>query len=136
MCWALYLASDVELPQVPWNENDRSFCTVPLADYERSVAAQFSLKHVIYLGSHQGCGCGFMSDESDGSEEVALRAKTLSGLVGYLTSLLANGAHLEMFMCWEGDQSASPLARKELRISAFSGPIFPLGEKEFAVVGA
>jgi len=136
MCWALYLASDFELPQIPWNKGAPSFCSVPLADYERCVAVQFSLQHVIYLGSHQGCGCGFMSDESDGSEEAVLRAKTMSSLVGYLNDLLAKGAKLEMFLCWEGDQSTSAVARKELSISAFSGPIFPLGEKEFSVVGA
>jgi hypothetical protein len=137
MCWALYLASDTALPHVPWNENARGFNTQALSDSERPVASQFSLAQVIYLGSHLGCGCGFMADPEKGDpEELALRAKTVESLSQYLHDALTRGASLEMFLCWEGDQSAPPVARKQLAASDFAAPKFPLGEKEFAVVGA
>ena len=136
MCWALYLASDIELPWIPWNENDHGFFTMPLSEYELGVAAQFSLPHMVYLGSHQGCGCGFFTEDSEDSEEVAQKDETMRRLVGYLHALLAQGAHLEMFLCWEGDQDAAPVARKTLALAAFTAPVFPVGEKELALINA
>ena len=136
MCWALYLASDTELPLVPWVESAHGFCTLPLSDYEICVTSQFSLPNALYLGSHQGCGCGFMSDDSDGVEESMLRRKTMACLADYLNAALQKGGRLEMYFCWEGDQGSQPVGRKHLTVSAFKGSEFPLGEKEFAVVSA
>jgi hypothetical protein len=134
MCWALYLASDKELPLVPWDETRPSFNTQALSETEVPVKEQFSFPNVIYLGSHQGCGCGFMAADEDEPEEMASREKTVHALSSYLTTALQHGARLEMYLCWEGDQKAMPAAKKSVTPKDFLGPEFPLAEKEFANV--
>jgi hypothetical protein len=134
MCWALYFASDRELPHIPWEETRPSFNTQPLSETEAPVKEHFSLPNVIYLGSHQGCGCGFISVDEDEPEEKELRNKTVQALSSYLNAALQNGARLEVFLCWEGDQAETPAAKKSVSTREFLNPVFPLGEKEFADV--
>ncbi|MBM3342336.1 MAG: hypothetical protein FJY56_09525 [Betaproteobacteria bacterium] len=132
MCWALYLASDKELPTVPWDEDHPSFNTQALSDVEEPVRTQFSLPYVIYIGSHEGCGCGFKNVDYDDPDECRKRAETVHSLAEYLCSALSQGAHLEMFLCWEGDQTHAPVAKKSITPTEFLALEFPLAEKEFA----
>lgn len=53
---------------VRWGETYPAFNTQLLSDTEAPVREQFSFPNVIYLGSHHGCGCGFMSGGRRGSE--------------------------------------------------------------------
>ncbi|WKE67107.1 hypothetical protein PVT67_07690 [Gallaecimonas kandeliae] len=134
MCWALYLASDKELYRVFWDEENPSFNTQELTPEEAPVKAQFSLPYVMYLGSHQGCSCGFMSTEKDGRIEKEARDKSIQELSSYLGNILTEGGKLQVFLCWEGDQGAQQVASKVLSPKDFNNRIFPLGEKEFANV--
>lgn len=68
MCMAVYLASDVPLPLIPWDEGNPSFNTMELSDYEQPFMEQFTKPHVYYLGSYTGCSCGFSSDSNEGSD--------------------------------------------------------------------
>lgn len=133
MCWALYLASNKDLPEVPWDKTRPAFNTQPLTE-EDVVTQQFSFPNVIYLGSHVGCGCGFMDEDEEDQEEAALRQKTVQSLSSYLQAALENGAQLEMFLCWEGDQGVTPVARKVVSAKDFENPLFPLEAKELANV--
>lgn len=132
MCWALYLASENQFPQIPWDKDARAFHTQELSESDLQVKKQFSLPYVIYLGSHLGCGCGFMKVEDEDQNEQTVRQETVTALSYYLENALNTGAHLEMFLCWEGDQTADPIAKKLLSPRDFLGFQFPLAEKEFA----
>ncbi|MCQ4318619.1 hypothetical protein [Stutzerimonas zhaodongensis] len=127
MCWALYLASDIELPQIVWDNANPSFNTQELSEAENPVKQQFSFEHVIYLGSNEGCGCGFMNTDYQSN-------KNLEHLHDYLSNALSRNSKLEIFLCWEGDQSSSPLAKKSVRLSEFAGPELPLGERELSII--
>jgi hypothetical protein len=132
MCWALYLASDRELPEVPWDEAAPAFNTQPLTESEVPVKKQFSLPFVTYLGSHHGCGCGFIPSDFDEPDEKENRKKTVQALLLYLGEILKNGLQLEMFLCWEGDQLEIPVKRKTMSVNEFMSSEFPLAELEFA----
>jgi len=127
MCWALYLASDKELPQISWDNDNPSFNTQELSEAEKPVIKKFTFEHVIYLGSNEGCGCGFMSTDYQPN-------KNLEYLHDYLSNALSRNSKLEIFLCWEGDQSSSLLAKKSVRLSEFAGPELPLGERELAII--
>ncbi len=58
MCCEVHLGSDVELPQVEWEEAAPAFNTQPLSDTEERVRIQFSVPHVICLGKAMGSGLG------------------------------------------------------------------------------
>jgi hypothetical protein len=132
MCWALYIASDKQLLQIPWDQDARAFHTQEFSELDLPVKAQFSFPNVIYLGSHLGCSCGFMAVDNEDQKEQAARTETVESLSRYLENVLRNGAHLEMFLCWEGDQTQHRIAEKLLFTQDFLDVRFPLEEREFA----
>lgn len=134
MCWEIYLGSDVELPQVEWEEAAPAFNTQPLSETEERVRIQFLLPHVIYLGSHDGCSCGFFGEDYDEPEDKNQRSEDLKRLSKYLSEALEAGAILEMFLCWQGGEIDQQETIKQLTPKDFLSPEFPLKENEFATI--
>jgi hypothetical protein len=134
MCWALYLGSDIELSHVEWNEAAPAFNTQVLSESEERVRVQFSLPHVIYVGSRDGCSCGFFGESDDETVDVNQRNEDISKLSRYLLQGLQAGAKLEMFLCWEGGEVDPQVTRKELTPKDFLSAGFPLNENEFATI--
>lgn len=114
MCFVLYAGTNVELPQIPWNDAARGVHTADLTDHDCAVARQFSLPFVTYLGSDLQCGCGFRNAEFANGDITAYEfygkvpdedfAKQsnhdqLHALLGGLPS----NAEVELFGCWDGD---------------------------------
>jgi hypothetical protein len=132
MCWALYLASDKDLPLVSWNEKAPGFNVQALSEHEFRVKRQFSFPNVVYVGSHEGCSCGFMAGGPHQPEREPSRAADAKGLFAYLKELQGFGARLEMLLCWEGDEEKVPIKRGSLSLEAFQALEFPLGNTELA----
>ena len=107
MCLTVFLAADHALPHVNEDLVPPTFSVRPLQPNEEPVRAQFSKPHLFYVGSHTGCGCGFMAGDPAAS---AARAHTIAQLVDYLNSAVQDG-EVEMFVCWEGDQT-KPIANR------------------------
>ncbi len=62
MCVVCYIATDKKIQEISFNEKAPAFHI----EKEKKVVFHkevFSLKHIYYIGSHQGCGCGFTSEE-------------------------------------------------------------------------
>lgn len=59
----VYLAADEPLQMIEWNVAQPGFSVSDLAEAEQQVKSQFSKKHVVYAGAHEGCGCGFQYSE-------------------------------------------------------------------------
>jgi hypothetical protein len=134
MCWALYMASDSEIPLVPWDDQAPAFNVTLLSETEAVVRKQFSLRNVAYVGSHEGCGCGFHFHEEIGLNEQAGELKSLNELASYLTHVLQGGAIVELFFCWEGDQGAEVVSRLDLQPDSFIGGEFPMSLLQLAHV--
>lgn len=106
MCLAVYLASDASLPTIKWDESAPGF-------YLKAVAAgasalrRFRYQHVYYAGSHEGCGCGFSKDGRD-DEELQLCQANYEKLGAAISNATKAGARLQLFTCWEGEQSLEP----------------------------
>jgi hypothetical protein len=54
-----YLASDVQLPRIDFIFESPAFNTKDIDDSKKDVKIHFSLKEILYVGSDEGCGCGF-----------------------------------------------------------------------------
>jgi hypothetical protein len=134
MCWEVFLGSDIELPHVEWEEASPAFNTQKLSDGEERVRIQFSLPHVIYLGSHDGCSCGFFGEGDDEPEDQNQRNEDAKKLSNYLSQALKAEAKLEMFLCWQGGEVDPQVSRKQLMPEDFLLPGFPLKENEFATI--
>ena len=136
MCWAVYLASEEELPEIPWDADHPSFHVRKLSSKDdEDVIPHFTRPSIRYVGSHEGCGCGFFRDtEEPNSAMYREFRKALSALATYVRLALKGSDQLEMFLCWEGDQKKSPVSRVSLKASSFDQGKFPLQERQFAVI--
>ncbi len=112
MCMVVYIASDYALPTSAWDEARRRFYVTALSEGDEPVRRQFSKPCVYYVGSHEGCGCGFQYGEHEWLEEdpVALAAAQDSRrcLVEFLSVALQHQPTVELFACWSGDEAAPP----------------------------
>ncbi len=129
MCLVVYLASSMELSQLAWDEHHPSIHLTDLSEGEDVIRKKFSLEHVYSLGSHQGCGCGFIKEgASDGIEKVQIQ-KDYDAL-GYLISAgVLKGFKYQIYTCWDGDQWKKHEDSKGLKLSEIIFPEFEFREK-------
>ena len=136
MCMAVYLAASTELPLVPWDAEHPAFHIARLTADDEAVRGQFSKPHVVYAGSHEGCGCGFDYGQWEGEdpEEAAAARATVSALRAYVSMALQTGEPIELYACWEGEQAASPEHRLRLSPDDLGGEAFWLEQRTFAII--
>lgn len=109
MCRYLYLASDLELPLVESSDKEPLLSIKPLEEQDMTVLKHFSMKHVVYAGSFEGCSCGFsydfsdMSDDEDRKEQEKRKASVVA-LLGYIKQQLVGAISLELYECWADEQ--------------------------------
>ena len=134
MCLAVYLASDKELPSIPWNEGTPGFHVDELNQTDLGVLQQFPWPNVSYVGSHTFCGCGFQAGEYRGSDheppDLAEREQSLQALSHYLAARLADGAQVRIFACWEGNEETEPEETRRLTAAEIGSPEFWFKELE------
>lgn len=125
----LYLASDSELPTIPWNEKLPRFNVLTLADWKwgSEVTKQFTKKNVYYLGSYQCCGCGFGDSSEQGQQ-------CLRDLRDYLCAATAQSGIVEMWSCWTGAEGAEREEKFVITPDDILDPEFRFGEQEYYVV--
>jgi len=138
MCMKVYVAADLPLRLVPWNGNAPAFNTSLLASREGRVRAQFTKPHLLYVGSHEGCGCGFQLGEYPAEyfepDELALRKRSLHEFAAFLREELRRVGSIEVFACWDGDQEAPAEHHRALTPSALEADGFFFLEKELSTI--
>ena len=130
MCLGVFIASNHPLPLVEWDEEQPRFNVVPLSGDEWRVKIQSQYPHVVYAGSHQRCGCGFIKDGEVGEELNAIQ-RNYDALAEYLRPLQSDGAALEIFSCWEGQQEDEPEHQQKLTLEQLVAPDFEFEEKAY-----
>ena len=95
-----------------------------------AVLKQFRHPNVVYAGSHQGCGCGFFKDGETG-EDLMLVQANYDSLVRYLNEQINDGANIEIFSCWEGDQGSEPETKQRLSLATLGSESFEFEEKAY-----
>jgi|SRR5690606_9377943 len=134
MCWNVFLASESPLPTTePWNPEAPTFSVTKPGPRDQEIRAQFKHPHMVVLGSHTQCGCGFF-DEDEGPSDP--RRETVRRLVAYLEEALLDSPELELFACWEGGECDPPPAQRlQLRPGDFSAERFPVGDDSSTTPG-
>jgi len=136
VCMNLYVASDQPIAATSWSEAHPGFNIQPLSEAEDRVRVQFSKPHVMYLGAHTGCSCGFAfgqpgSEAGQDIEQEQLGRESVASLREFLHSQLTSVAELELYSCWYGDEGTSPDARVRVTPEHFGGQAFDLPERVF-----
>lgn len=113
MCLALYLIADRELPSGTFKPRKRAFYVEKLQDgygYTAELKALYPERLIYYLGSHEGCSCGFRgltySDPYRMSKDERLVLQTRIKLYHFLTR--NNLLPATIYCCWDGDQGGRP----------------------------
>jgi hypothetical protein len=112
MCWTLYISTTIKLPLIEWDSNQPRFNARKLKVDELAIVSRFTMPEVVYLGSDQGCGCGFrhallagkewypiVEEDNDTMEVIQ---KNHEDLYQYLTDNVKSG-FIEIYGCWNGD---------------------------------
>jgi hypothetical protein len=134
MCLAVYLASNQSLPAIPWKKEEPAFyleSTPP----DEVIRRRFSKSFVYYAGSHEGCGCGFSKD-GKADEDLARSQEDYVALANVLRTALACGAELELFTCWEGEQSFEPETSSSVTPKELEAPDYELQQLGFVEIHA
>ena len=138
MCMMVYIAADLPLRLVAWDDLAPALNTSALAPDEERVRRQFSKANVLYVGSYEGCGCGvqlgkYPPDKGDAQEREHQRT-SLREFADYLRQEIARVGPIELFACWDGDQETTPEHRRALTPSALEQESFFFLEKELSAV--
>ena len=133
MCMVYYLGTNGEAPRVPWSESRPAFY---VSDVDADVLARVRQKlphtNLVYLGSHEGCGCGFrraneyIEDETDDSPT----GEDHRALAAYLALLPHSIQPPQIFGCWSGDEGKPVDHQREITPSDLLERAFGFKERE------
>ena len=137
MCMMVYVASDYPLPTLAWDPSRRASTSPSCARQEEPVRRQFSKPCVYYVGSHEGCGCGFQYGEYEGFEEEAdlpQKRGARHQLAEFLAVALQHQPEVELFACWDGDWATEPEHQGRVRPAELLGARTFFRERELLLV--
>ncbi len=106
-----YLGTDGAAPLTsPWSKTAPAFHVADLDGPESEhVKKKLPHRRLVYLGSHEGCGCGFRNYRDgylmagDAEEKDVLADH--EALAAYLSALSPSASPIQIFGCWSGDES-------------------------------
>lgn len=114
MCIMLYIGTTKHIPRIPWDVNSPSFNTSDISEDEKNIILHFSLPYITYIGSEEGCGCGFRHALLEGKQWIPVVSTEDAGIMqselqnhSYLFDFLNNNLYdediIEIYGCWDGD---------------------------------
>jgi hypothetical protein len=131
------MASAKSRPTIPWNEAAPAFHVKDNDPDFKKTTRHFSKSNVYYLGSDNGCGCGFPRDTNwmtDDKEELASQEANKRLLMAYLEGCLVDEESLELFSCWSGDEEEKLESIREIRIEDMAKNEFFFAERQLTKV--
>lgn len=142
MCMAIYISTDRPLPIIPYDEMNRKLHTEDITEKEQVLINIFSKQYIKYVGSDEGCGCGFrhalihndnwleVLDEDDTSFDN----NNQIALVDLISNNIPEGKIVEIFACWEGGQNEPVLYNQTIKLSDILNEGFFFKERGFYTV--
>lgn len=139
MCFVLYIGTRTEAPRIPWHEKLVGISTAEVVERDHAGKEKFALPVVTYVGSDQGCGCGFRHVLFEGGgwpneHLTGLQEDTQQNhdaLIAFIRQHFATEPFVELYGCWDGD-FAEPLASEiDLALSRVADPVFCFRERGY-----
>jgi hypothetical protein len=152
MCLSVFVASDVELPLLPYDDASPAFSTYALHEGDESVRRLTSKPYVYEVAALSDCcGCGFSYDINELAESTRAgvpdeakrqaradyddRQEAVTRLRQYLAAAVETGP-VEVLCGWSGWVDPNHDAPIYVTPSYFGGESFRLEEKQYLIVSA
>ncbi len=122
----VYVGVEQPVKLLPWRRETPAFCVDEVNANNQAVLRHFRALRVYYVGSHEGCGCGFLFSDWSLEDETLLhdesipehvkeataeyygsRKQSLDQLSQHLSLWLRDG-EVELHACWAGEEAAEP----------------------------
>jgi hypothetical protein len=141
MCFVLYVAARSKPSLIGFRPEAPALNTQELDEYTKPVKDKFTLLHVTYVGSDQGCGCGFryvpFGQDFEGceliySEGVETQNRTQHNhqqLRDYLLQEFKGESFVELYGCWSGEENEAASSNGEIPLDRLAEPTFSLRER-------
>lgn len=134
MCLAVYLASEVPLPLVPWKDMAPAFHVSDRVPDRSALTRHLTMPHLRSAGSYTGCGCEFLLDGVDpGTHAYDLTRGDYRQLARYLQQY-ATGRVVPIYACWGGDEGAAPEHLRRVGVAEIEREGFTFAERELLLV--
>ena len=107
MCLVLYLGSDKQRPLIGWDAAVPRFHVKDADTDAKKVSTHFRKRRAYYVGSDNGCGCGFRQEHeemNDDAEQLASKTDNQKLLHEYVNKCLCDENSIELYSCWSGDE--------------------------------
>jgi hypothetical protein len=142
MCFAIYIGTTTTQTTGAFVANQTDlYLEEPGKDKEViGLRPKFKNRHIYYVGSYQGCSCGFAydpsdpkeQDDDDDKEEEGRALKSVIALVSLIRNL-TKFDNVEFYCCWEGDWEEPIEKRLEVDITQIKlgTNYFGLTERQF-----
>ncbi len=108
MCLYVYVATDSDLPELRWDKKQPAFNVHRLKRKEKFLRG-LSGANAYILGSHEGCGCGFILDELSDPEDRAASEDSRRRLCEYVDAVVRGEASVVLLAAWQGDEGKPPV---------------------------
>jgi hypothetical protein len=151
MCLMVWIGTSVPVPSLARTAEPRpetGYAYIEEVAVDAPIRARLTSPHVTYVGSHEGCGCGFNSGDLNfegierTADAIALleamtdeeRAKFLAEqrsrerLCELARTALAHGP-VEVYACWAGDEVATPIGEEAIELEWLTERTSPLEER-------
>lgn len=139
MCFALYIASSIPLPIIPWDEKSRALHTEPIGDNDRKVMQHFKHSHIYFVGSDTYCGCGYRhatyqtgtwpEEEWQPEEDQGKGQANHEQLVDFVRKFCAEDTGIELYGMWEGDIDEPACSHQDITPDRLSAMDFHFRER-------
>jgi len=111
MCDALFIGSDRELALIQFESGKTPIHIMNISEDEKTILDKINKAYVYYIGSYEGCGCGFrygITEKEYGrkfveQEEEIKGRKSVEALLHYLSSEINPGEEFILLNTWEGE---------------------------------
>ena len=137
MCLVLYLGSEKRRPLIAWDESAPRFHVKDDDADAKKASAHFRKAHVYYVGSDNGCGCGFRQEHDsmiDDAEQLVAKTDNQTLLHAYIKRCLADEDSVELYSCWSGDEALPMESDRTIGVDELIDDDFWFAERQRTIV--
>ena len=147
MVWLGTVGPVATVAKPTWPTAETGYHYVEEVPTDALIRSRFTTQHVTYVGSHEGCGCGYNSGDlawqglddvadavallvamtDDEREQFLAEQRSRARLRALICAAIEDGP-VEVYACWAGDEEAEPIGERTIASTWLTDRTAPLEE--------